>query len=293
MITRELIPILQCPTCRQSGLDFRGAAQAEESFEEGELNCTGCGADYPVRLGVPVLLPHGELNTEEWRLWQVHLEKFQARRLDRIAHPNRLVTQLMEGSRPKQPFAQFTGISGGRVLDVGCGPGKFRFNWTHDGLQYVGLDPIHLPDVRDFPFVRGLAEYLPFTKGSFSHIVVLAALDHFRDPASFFREARRVLEPGGRLHILQSVHEVKGPVSAIRVLGHKIKDSAEDWYTRDYGADVPKHLSEFTQRSLVEAARPHFDVMKVEQYSAHWYSPTKLFVTFEPGTALSLVGQSA
>ena len=168
------------------------------------------------------------------------------------------------------------------MLDVGCGPGKFRLNFDERRVQYVGLDPIVLPELGDFPFVRGLAEYLPFDDGVFTDVVVLAALDHFRDTGRFFREAARVLGRDGRLHILQSVHEVHGPVSAIKVLGHKVKDAIEDWNTSDHGSDVPKHLSEFTRRSLIEVAGSSFELERDEQFSATWYSPTKLFMTLKP-----------
>lgn len=44
----ELLAILRCPACRGT---FAEPGEAPE-----ELACTGCGAVYPVRNGVPVLL---------------------------------------------------------------------------------------------------------------------------------------------------------------------------------------------------------------------------------------------
>ena len=284
MITQELLSVLWCPTCRAAGLRPVGADAAPTPMEQGELACDACGSRYPVECGVPALMPRDGTNTEEWELWRRHLEKFQARREDRIAHPDRLVTRSMQRSRPNQPFASFVGIETGRVLDVGCGPGKFRFNFDAERVHYVGLDPIVLPELGDFAFVRGLAEYLPFADGAFTDVLVLAALDHFRDTGRFFQEAARVLGGTGRLHILQSVHDLDGPVSAIRVLGHKVKDAIEDWNTNDHGTEVPKHLSEFTRRSLVDGAAPYFDLARCEEFSATWYSPTKLFVSFTPRT---------
>lgn len=282
MITQEMLAVLWCPTCQGGALQPHGDPATPGAPTRGELACGACGSRYPIEDGVPALLPHNAMSTEAWEIWRKHLDKFQARRVDRIANPERAVTRTMSTSRPQQPFAKFAGIDSGRVLDVGCGPGKFRFNFDPERVQYFGLDPIALPDRTDFPFARGLAEYLPFRKASLTDVVVLAALDHFRDTAQFFREAARVLEPDGRLHILQSVHEIRGPVDAVKVLGHKVKDAVEDWNTRDHGADVPKHLSEFTKQSLVAHAEPYFDVATVQEYNATWYSPTKLFVSFTP-----------
>jgi SAM-dependent methyltransferase len=185
-------------------------------------------------------------------------------------------------SQPQPSFSKFIGIDEGTVLDVGCGPGKFRFQLDPSKVRYVGLDPIALPGVGEFPFVQGLAEYLPFKDRTFTDIVVLAALDHFRDLDRFLSEARRVLVETGRLHIMQSIHEVKGPVSAVKVVVHKVKDALEEGLSTRHGREVPKHLTEFTSGSLVERVGRAFDVVSTETYSATWYSPDKRFLSFVP-----------
>jgi SAM-dependent methyltransferase len=220
--------MLRCPTCRTGELALPPELENEEQVDEGELRCRQCGSSYPIRFGSPTLLPHGELYTEDWQVWKAHLEKFQARREDRIAHPERVAARWGTRSKPNKPFAEFIDIREGKVLDIGCGPGKFRFALDAVTVEYFGLDPVALPEASDFRLVRGLAEYFPFADGEFTDVVVLAALDHFRDPARFFLEAQRVLRPDGRLHILQSVHDARGPVSLVRLLAHKVKDALED-----------------------------------------------------------------
>lgn len=209
-----------------------------------------------------------------------HLEEFRARRAARVENPKEVIVKLAEKSQPQPAFAEFIRIDRGTVLDIGCGPGKFRHHLDLSRVEYVGLDPMALPEVSDFPFVQGLAECIPFKKNSFTDIVVLAALDHFRDLDMFLEEARRVLKPGGRLHIMQSVHEVRGPVSAVKLLAHKLKDDLEERYS-EHGRHVPKHLSEFTTRSLIDRLSGSFDVASVGRYSGTWYSPMKLFLTFD------------
>lgn len=285
MLTQKLIADFWCPTCQQGELRSQTDVPSDSPMEEDELICMECNSTYPVRFGVPALLPHGPLNTEDWRIWEEHLQKFQERREDRIRNPDRRVTQWARHSRPNQAFAKFTGIAEGTVLDVGCGPGKFRFIFDGNRVRYIGLDPIVLDDVHDFPFARGLAEYIPFKDKTFTDVVVLAALDHFRDLDRFFREAQRVLVPTGKLHILQSVHEIRGPTSAIRVLGHKLKDAVEERHAKSRGEgpkDVPKHLAEFTSSSLSRIAEQYFDVMGVERYSSKWYTPIKMFLSLQP-----------
>jgi SAM-dependent methyltransferase len=273
--------MLWCPTCQTSGLHLRNEPDGDEP-DACSLVCGSCKANYPIRFGHPILIPSDALTGSEWALWRAHLDKFQARREARAAHPEPTINRLALKSRPKRPFAAFTGIEEGTVLDVGCGNGNFRDNFDPERVQYFGLDPMALPDIGAFPFVQGLAECVPFKDDSFTDVVVLAAMDHFRDLDRFFEETRRVLRPGGRLHLLQSVHEVSGPISAIRVLAHKVKDSWEDRHTADLGRDVPKHLSEFTTRSLVERMSASFELLDSQRYAATWYSPIKLFLSFSP-----------
>jgi SAM-dependent methyltransferase len=51
----------------------------------------------------------------------------------------------------------------------------------------------------DARLIRARAEALPCGTASAEHIFCVNALHHFRDPAAFFREARRVLVTGGGL----------------------------------------------------------------------------------------------
>jgi demethylmenaquinone methyltransferase/2-methoxy-6-polyprenyl-1,4-benzoquinol methylase len=65
------------------------------------------------------------------------------------------------------------------------------------------------------PVTRGVAERLPFADDSFDFVTMGIALRHVSDLVATFREYLRVLEPGGRLWILE------GHVPASR-LGHRL-----------------------------------------------------------------------
>ena len=281
MITQRLLSMLWCPTCQSGPLEAL-AVPSGESSERQTLRCQACGADFPVHFGFPTLIPRESMTGAEWIEWRDHLEKFQARRKARIERPDETINRIAKKSRPHPPFAEFTGIEEGTILDVGCGPGTFRTHFDPERVDYVGLDPITLPEVSDFPFVQGIGEYLPFKDGMFTDVVVLAALDHFRDVGRFLDEASRVLTEDGRLHIMQSVHEVRGPVSAVKALTHRIKDSLEERHSGGHDEGVPKHLAEYSTGSLMRQMSKCFEVAAMERYSATWYSPTKLFLTFVP-----------
>ena len=53
---RTLMDILCCPVCK-GDLVLSVTCENEKEILEGELHCAACKADYPIREGIPNLLP--------------------------------------------------------------------------------------------------------------------------------------------------------------------------------------------------------------------------------------------
>ncbi|MDD3622470.1 MAG: methytransferase partner Trm112 [Methanofollis sp.] len=53
---RSLLPILCCPVCK-GDLELRVVEEKDEDIIEGSLFCSACGVEYPIREGIPNLLP--------------------------------------------------------------------------------------------------------------------------------------------------------------------------------------------------------------------------------------------
>jgi len=282
MLTTDMVSMLRCPTSPRDELRAEINRWEGKKIIEGKLICDKLNLSYPIQVGVPDLIPYEKLTNYEWRMWKDHLDGFQARREQRIKESNRVINKLGSKSKPQKAFAQFTGITKGTILDIGCGPGKFRFHFDSEAVKYCGIDPIVLPEVEDFPFVRALAEYIPFEDNTFTDVVVISAMDHFRNLDIFFKEVVRVLKPEGKFHILQSIHEIKGPITAAKLLTHKIKDALEDRETKVKNPEAPKHLAEFSKSSLFETVTHYFNIVATDEYSYSWYSPRKMFLTLSP-----------
>jgi len=96
--------------------------------------------------------------------------------------------------------------AGSRVLDIGCGNGRFYPFFEKKGAKYTGIDnsPNLIAIARDkFPraeFIVGSALSLPFGGGGFDLAVAIAVLHHIPSKVYrevFFKEIWRVLKPGG------------------------------------------------------------------------------------------------
>jgi SAM-dependent methyltransferase len=95
-----------------------------------------------------------------------------------------------------------------RVLEVGCGSGRWLAELGPLATWVCGLDlsPGMLRQARGhmaWPALAcGDAGSLPFADTTFQFVFCVNALHHFAQPRWFIGEARRLLEPGGRLAVV-------------------------------------------------------------------------------------------
>jgi ubiquinone/menaquinone biosynthesis C-methylase UbiE len=106
-------------------------------------------------------------------------------------------------------FADFAGITEGRVLDVGCGTAVLSRTLLDRSstIEMVGIDPARsylgharrlIPSSR-IAFVCGTAEALPLAEASFDAALALLVVQEFTEPAAAVREMKRVTRPSGLL----------------------------------------------------------------------------------------------
>jgi SAM-dependent methyltransferase len=101
-------------------------------------------------------------------------------------------------------------FEGARVLDAGCGNGRFTRACAALGAQHViGVDPSlsvraareNLAGVPNATVLRGDIYDLPFAPGTFDHVFCIGVLHHLPDPHAGFLELARMLKPGAKLSI--------------------------------------------------------------------------------------------
>lgn len=97
---------------------------------------------------------------------------------------------------------------GGRVLDVGCGPGIMAAETIQRGCEFWGVDPSsgmisicrdQFAAERRAHFIAGDVISLPLTNNFFDAVICMGVIDALRDRARAVREMLRVMRPGGTL----------------------------------------------------------------------------------------------
>ncbi len=111
--------------------------------------------------------------------------------------------------------------AGQRVLDVGCGEGRFAAALAGAGAQVVGID------VAEEPLRRARAQHpdldltlrlvapegpWPLEDASFDVVWAGETIEHVQDTAAWLSEVRRVLRSGGELLLSTPAH---GPLTVL------------------------------------------------------------------------------
>jgi cyclopropane fatty-acyl-phospholipid synthase-like methyltransferase len=157
--------------------------------------------------------------------------------------------------------------SGDRVLDAGCGLGGSSF-WlaAHRSAMVVGITPVpgHVTAAKETARHRSLddrvtfheADYTdtPFQTASFDVVWALESLCHAVSKAAFYREAARLLRPGGRLVVAEYIR-------VSRDLGADTESMVREWLD---GWSIPdidtaeEHLAAAAEAGFADARLDDF-----------------------------------
>ncbi|MDP1878063.1 MAG: class I SAM-dependent methyltransferase [Actinomycetota bacterium] len=135
----------------------------------------------------------------------------------------------------------YSSVPGDRVLELGCGPGRYVPLLHALGARVTAVDPYEFPlwstlsELPGIDFRSGVrAEDLPFGAGTFDGICCLGALLYFDDPERALAEMSRVLVPGGRL----LVRTVNRDNAVTRRTGAPLDPASRNLYTSDELTDL-------------------------------------------------------
>jgi SAM-dependent methyltransferase len=215
-LNQSLLDDLRCPS---SGDPLRLAGVDTTAGNQSELVCDGCGARWPIRDGIPRLVPGQMVEQQrktarafgwQWQHFSEMHSEFEGQFLDWIYPLDR----------------EF--FPGKRVLDAGCGTGRHAFFAASYGAREVvaldvsdavetarrtlerfdNVDVIQGDLLR--PPLRGARD-----GGGFDLVYCIGVLHHLPDPHEGFRTLLEHVAPGGTLAVWVYGYENNGFVRNI------------------------------------------------------------------------------
>jgi len=154
--------------------------------------------------------------------------------------------RLLGGDRARKTLLDQAGIRAShRVIDIGCGTGTLvlLIKRLHPDVDVIGLDPDPKALARaqrkaeratvDIQLDQGFADVLPYSAASFDRVFSSFMFHHLHDDekAKTLREVRRVLKPGGSLHLVDfggSESGAEGFLARWLHSSHHLRDNSED-----------------------------------------------------------------
>ncbi len=126
--------------------------------------------------------------------------------------------------------------AGDKVLELGCGPGRYASMLKSIGFSVVAVDPHEFDDwsflreVGGVEFRSGVfAEDLPFEDNQFDSVVCFGTLLYVNDVQKSLSEMKRVLKPGGRI----ALRTVNSGNNYTRRTGARIDPASNHLFTKD------------------------------------------------------------
>ena len=205
----ELTETLRCPAC---GGRLRPARDAEPGLQV-PLVCADCGEEFPVIRSIPrlllspfreALLGNGTAGETDERQLQTALSfGFEWTRFPEMY--DEWSRSFLEYMHPHLP--QF--FRGKKVLDAGCGNGRFAHYaakygaevWAMDLGPAVEVAKRNTESAGKAQVVQADLHRPPFAPESFDFVYSIGVLHHLPDPEAAFQNLLRYLKPGGEIQI--------------------------------------------------------------------------------------------
>jgi len=134
----------------------------------------------------------------------------------------------------------------GRLLDLGCGIGRYVARMAVAGWKAEGLEPapraVQTGRTAGLTIREGTLPGTTLPEASYDVVTMWHVLEHVPSPKATLEAVRRLLRPGGR----------------VMVIGPRLDSLGARWFGPYwYGVELPRHLTHFTKATLrrhIEAA---------------------------------------
>jgi SAM-dependent methyltransferase len=202
----RLVGVLACPRCRDAlDLVTRGAGD-DAAIESGRLRCRGCGAEFPIRKGIPRFVEDESYAGSFGYQWN----RFRLEQLDTANGTQLSATRFWSETDWSPEW-----LRDRQVVDIGCGAGRFLDVASRVAGAVVGVDVSSAVDAarenlrhqENVDLVQAAIEALPFRPGAFDGAYCIGVAQHTADPEASLRALGPLVSPGGKVAV--TVYERK------------------------------------------------------------------------------------
>jgi SAM-dependent methyltransferase len=190
--------------CLKCGSDLRIAPTTSENagtseISEESLVCSGCRTTVPIVRDIPRFVPSEDYASSFGFQWN-HFDRIQ-------------IDKFMHNDLSRDRFNATTGwpshLDGQRILEAGCGAGRFTQFALETGAEVFSFDLSSAVDAawRNHAGTSKLTAFqasiyeIPLRKGAFDKVFCMGVLQHCPDVAGAFRSLVPFLRPGGEIVI--------------------------------------------------------------------------------------------
>lgn len=240
-----------CPVCGSAGLT--NVLQAKDHTVSGELfwivECQACSLrftqDVPDEMSIaPYYRSESYISHTDTSKGLVNRLYHQVRKRT-LAHKRKLIEKI-------------TGLTGGKLLDVGSGTGSFLHEMKTHGWDTAGLEPDEgarkMAKERYQLELAGISHLSQLTAGRFDVITLWHVLEHIHQLAATIQQLKAVLKDTGKL--------------VIAVPNYTAADAGI--YKAYWAAyDVPRHLYHFSPQSMKVLMEQNG--LKIADYKPMWF----------------------
>lgn len=197
MLKKNLLTLICCPDCKK-----------ELVIKENNLLCSNCSVKFPVKDGVPVLLPSSmqkdvKLSMDKW-------DADYKKKIDRKKMLELKSNYEKTYSNPEMKYLKkaFGNFKNKRYLEIGSGTFFIGQKLAKEGSFVVGIDfsmnalllaKFYLDEekIENYLLVCGDVTKMPFKDNIFDVLYGGGVIEHFKDTVGVVKENHRVLKKGG------------------------------------------------------------------------------------------------